>query len=78
MLLPVVYYDRILVMDGGRVAEFDTPLALFDREGSIFRSLCDEAHLSRQDILRIRASVRAGSGQGAESSVPTSSSASVA
>ena len=82
MLLPVVYYDRILVMDGGRVAEFDTPLELFDREGSIFRSLCDEAHLSRQDILRIRASVRAGSGpgmgQGTESSVPASSSASVA
>ena len=82
MLLPAVYYDRILVMDGGRVAEFDAPLTLFDREGSIFRSLCDEAHLSRQDILRIRASVRAGSGLGtgqvAESSAPASSSASVA
>ena len=77
-----MYYDRVLVMDAGRVAEFDTPLALFDREGSIFRSLCDEAHLSRQDILRIRVSVRAGSGsgtgQGAESSAPASSSASVA
>ena len=33
-----VYYDRILVMDGGRVAEFDTPLNLFDKEQSIFRS----------------------------------------
>jgi len=41
-------------MDQGRVAEFDTVLNLFDREDSIFRSLCDEANLQRADILRIR------------------------
>ncbi|KAG2004853.1 ATP-binding cassette transporter [Coprinopsis cinerea AmutBmut pab1-1] len=50
----IAYYDRILVMDDGRVAEFDTVLNLFDKEDSIFRSLCDEANLSRADILRIR------------------------
>lgn len=50
----VVYYDRVLVMDAGQVAEFDTVLNLFDKDGSIFRSLCDDAGLSRQDILRIR------------------------
>ncbi|KAH8110164.1 multidrug resistance-associated ABC transporter [Phellopilus nigrolimitatus] len=50
----IVYYDRVLVMDGGAVAEFDTPLGLFDREDSIFRSLCEEAGLSRADIVRIR------------------------
>ncbi|KAH9920031.1 multidrug resistance-associated ABC transporter [Epithele typhae] len=55
----IVYYDRILVMDAGKVAEYDTPLALFDLEDSIFRSLCNEAKLSRQDILRIRSSVQA-------------------
>jgi ATP-binding cassette, subfamily C (CFTR/MRP), member 1 len=44
-------------MDAGKVAEYDTPLNLFDREDSIFRSLCDEANLSRQDIVRIRSSV---------------------
>ncbi|KAF8580407.1 multidrug resistance-associated ABC transporter [Ramaria rubella] len=53
----IVYYDRVLVMDAGRVAEFDTPLSLFDRPDSIFRSLCDEANLSRQDIVKIRSSV---------------------
>ncbi|RPD65442.1 multidrug resistance-associated ABC transporter [Lentinus tigrinus ALCF2SS1-7] len=68
----IVYYDRILVMDAGRVAEFDAPLALFDKEDSIFRSLCNEANLSRHDIVKIRASAH---GQG---SVPASSSASVA
>ena len=54
----IVYYDRILVMDAGNVAEYDTPLNLFDREDSIFRSLCNEAGLSRQDIVRIRASAQ--------------------
>jgi len=49
-----VYYDRVLVLDGGRVAEYDTPLALFDNEDSIFRSLCREAGLNRADIVRIR------------------------
>lgn len=53
-MLAQVYYDRVLVMDSGKVAEFDTPLALFDKENSIFRSLCDEASLTRQDIVKIR------------------------
>jgi len=52
----IAYYDRILVMDGGQIAEFDTVLNLFDREDSLFRSLCNEANLQRSDILRIRAS----------------------
>lgn len=41
-------------MDAGSVAEFDAPLTLFDRENSVFRSLCNEASLTRQDIVRIR------------------------
>ncbi|KAJ3514014.1 hypothetical protein NMY22_g14878 [Coprinellus aureogranulatus] len=50
----IAYYDRVMVMDEGRVAEFDTVLNLFDKEDSIFRSLCDEAKLTRADIIRIR------------------------
>jgi len=50
----VAYYDRVLVMDHGDIAEFDTVLNLFDNQQSIFRSPCDDAELSRQDILRIR------------------------
>lgn len=45
-------------MDSGRVAEYDTPLNLFDKEDSIFRSLCNEAGLARHDIERIRAGVQ--------------------
>jgi len=42
-------------MDAGEIAEFDTVLNLFDKEDSIFRSLCNEANLQRADVLRIRA-----------------------
>lgn len=49
------HYDRIIVMDDGKVAEFDTVLNLFDRKDSIFRSLCDEASLERTDLLRLQA-----------------------
>jgi hypothetical protein len=42
-------------MDAGQIAEFDHPLALFDRPDSIFRSMCDAAKLSREAIVRIRA-----------------------
>ncbi len=41
-LQTVAYYDRILVLDAGEIAEFDTPLALFDSVDSTFRSLCDK------------------------------------
>ncbi|KAL1706525.1 P-loop containing nucleoside triphosphate hydrolase protein [Schizophyllum commune] len=50
----IAYYDKIIVMDDGRVAEVGSVLGLFDTEGSIFRSLCNEAKLSRADIERIR------------------------
>jgi len=53
--IKIAYYDRILVLDGGMVAEYDTVLGLFDKpSGSVFRSLCDEAGLTRGDIMRIR------------------------
>jgi ATP-binding cassette, subfamily C (CFTR/MRP), member 1 len=49
------HYDRIIVMDDGKVAEFDTVLNLFDKTDSIFRVLCDEANLERTDLLRLQA-----------------------
>jgi hypothetical protein len=42
-------------MEAGQIAEFDSPLVLFDRPDSIFRSMCDAAKLSRDAIVRIRA-----------------------
>ena len=71
-----MYYDRILVMDAGRVVEFAAPLTLFDREDSVFRSLCNEASLSRQDILKIRATVHGP--QPGQTPAPSAPAASVA
>ncbi len=42
------------MLDFGEVKEFDTPLNLYDQEDSIFRSMCDSAHLTREQIVRIR------------------------
>lgn len=53
-LATIAFYDRILVMEQGTIAEFDTPLNLYDREGSVFRGMCEAAGLSRADIVRIR------------------------
>lgn len=39
-LRTVIDYDRLLVLDAGRVAEFDTPYNLIQREGGIFRDMC--------------------------------------
>ncbi|KAE8541543.1 hypothetical protein D1P53_002905 [Cryptococcus gattii VGV] len=50
----LAHYDRILVLDGRRVAEFDSPLILFDIRDSIFRQLCDRVGIQRQDLLRLR------------------------
>ncbi|KAG0093525.1 hypothetical protein BGZ93_009964 [Podila epicladia] len=36
-------FDRVLVMNAGEVAEFDKPLTLMRREGSIFRSMCERS-----------------------------------
>lgn len=51
-LKTIVGYDRICVMDQGKIAELDSPLALYDRQGSIFRGMCDRSAISRDDIVK--------------------------
>ncbi|ODO07994.1 hypothetical protein I350_03577 [Cryptococcus amylolentus CBS 6273] len=50
----VAYCDRIMVMDAGAMAEFDSPLQLYDRSVSIFRKLCDKGGLARTDLVELR------------------------
>ncbi|OOQ89136.1 ABC transporter family protein [Penicillium brasilianum] len=50
-LRTIIHYDRICVMDQGRIAEMDSPLALWDREDGIFRAMCERSGISREDIL---------------------------
>ncbi|KLO18997.1 P-loop containing nucleoside triphosphate hydrolase protein [Schizopora paradoxa] len=39
-LRTIIDYDRLVVLDQGRVAEFDTPWNLINNEGGIFRTMC--------------------------------------
>ncbi|KAI9266436.1 P-loop containing nucleoside triphosphate hydrolase protein [Phascolomyces articulosus] len=39
----VADYDRILVLDQGRVVEFDTPYNLMTREDSLFHQMCERS-----------------------------------
>jgi len=39
-LRTVIDYNRLLVLDKGKIAEFDTPLNLIQKEDGIFRNMC--------------------------------------
>lgn len=39
-LRTVIDYDRLIVLDAGRIVEFDTPFNLIHREDGIFRGMC--------------------------------------
>ena len=42
-LQTIIDYDKVLVLDHGRVIEFDHPWALINREDGLFRSMCDNS-----------------------------------
>lgn len=48
-LKTIINYDRICVMDQGRIAELDNPLRLWE-DGGIFRSMCDRSGIRREDF----------------------------
>lgn len=50
-LRTIINYDRILVLEAGEVAEFDTPLNLFNNTDSVFRSMCDNSGIILDDFL---------------------------
>ena len=50
-LTTIIGYDRVIVMDDGRVSENDSPLALFDIPDGIFRGMCERSNITRDDIL---------------------------
>jgi len=49
-LRTIISYDRILVLDAGNIAEFDTPLTLFHRPESVFHGLCEKSNITSADI----------------------------
>lgn len=50
-LKTILTYDRILVMDQGRVVEKGTPWTLF-RQNGLFKLMCDKAHIVAEDFRR--------------------------
>lgn len=42
-LSTIIDFDRILVLDEGKAAEFGSPKELWDKEGGIFRDLCESS-----------------------------------
>ncbi|KAJ6454129.1 ABC protein [Mycena sanguinolenta] len=49
-LRTIISYDRILVLDSGKIAEFDTPMNLFNKDEGLFRSLCEKSNITSSDI----------------------------
>ena len=45
----ILSYDRVLVLDQGKVVEFDTPVNLY-RAGKIFWEMCNKSNISGADI----------------------------
>jgi ATP-binding cassette subfamily C (CFTR/MRP) protein 1 len=50
-LRTVLWYDRICVMDAGRVAEVDTPLRLYQKQDGIFREMCMKVGITEDQIM---------------------------
>ncbi|EEH04039.1 ABC protein [Histoplasma capsulatum G186AR] len=50
-LRTVINYDRICVMDQGRIVEFDEPLKLWEKPGGVFRGMCDRSGILGEDFL---------------------------
>ena len=48
-LKTIVSYDRICVMDQGRIAELGPPLGLWE-DGGLFRSMCDRSGIRKEDF----------------------------
>nr|CAG8546500.1 7537_t:CDS:10 [Entrophospora candida] len=43
-LRTIIDYDKVLVLEQGKVAEFDTPYNLLQKQDSLFRKLCEESN----------------------------------
>jgi len=48
-LRTILYYDRVLVMSAGEIAEFDTPENLF-LQGGAFAEMCEKSNIDLKEI----------------------------
>ncbi|KAH9031752.1 ABC transporter [Lactarius pseudohatsudake] len=58
-LQTIISYDRICVLDNGKIAEFGVPEDLYAQDG-IFRGMCEHSSITLDDIRRARKEREAG------------------
>ncbi|KAH9031754.1 ABC transporter [Lactarius pseudohatsudake] len=58
-LRTIISYDRICVLDSGKIAEFGVPEDLYAQDG-IFRGMCEHSSITLDDIRRARKEREAG------------------
>ncbi|KAL1862548.1 ATP-binding cassette transporter yor1 [Diaporthe australafricana] len=63
-LRTIVGYDRICVMDAGRIAELGPPLELWRDERGIFRGMCERSGIRLEDIRGAREGIKAAEAEG--------------
>lgn len=49
-LRTVLLYDRVCVMERGRIVELGNPMELWERTGGVFRGMCDASGISEEDF----------------------------
>jgi len=59
-LRTIISYDRICVLDNGKIVEFDVPEVLYAQDG-IFRGMCERSSITLEDIRSARKEWEAGS-----------------
>jgi ABC-type multidrug transport system fused ATPase/permease subunit len=53
-LRTILDFDRICVLEGGRVVELGPARELWEREGGVFRGLCEKSHIGEADFAMAR------------------------
>ncbi|RDW59258.1 plasma membrane ATP-binding cassette transporter [Coleophoma crateriformis] len=49
----IVHYDRVCVMDQGKIVELGTPMELW-KSGGLFRGMCEASGISHADLERVQ------------------------
>ncbi|ODV82409.1 uncharacterized protein CANTADRAFT_19963 [Suhomyces tanzawaensis NRRL Y-17324] len=53
-LKTIINYNRILVLDKGELQEYDTPINLFNTDGSIFQQMCERSNITEEDFKDVQ------------------------
>ena len=64
----VIDYDRLIVLEEGKLVEFDTPLNLIQKEKGTFRELC----LKSGTFAELEAAAKAKADADAQGAAPSS------